>query len=471
MDREKRVIIIDDEKNLLFILKEHLEACGIEAYVYERPPDLAMEIREKRPSAVLLDIMLSDTSGIEILERIRKIDANLPVIMMTGYLDQTKKIESLGRGAYALLEKPFESLEELYHVVNNASNHYIEMARTIELTAEIEKRHEHERLNLLELDFLKSLQLMIGETEDPAFVLKNSFSLLKNFINFNTFAALLPHEDEINIQIYPNIEKDERLVKCVTDSLVKRISHAPDTDKPMTVVMNDTGETIPPQKGDYQSVVVDISARNKVYGYAGLYKDYPFGDNETTIFHRFCSNIALTLEKINLFKEIKALSIHDGLTGIYNHAYVVRALEEEIERSRRYGSHVSIILLDIDDFKKINDSYGHLAGDYVLRTLAETLKDSLRTIDIVGRYGGEEFIAVLPETEGAHGYTVGERFRQQIEGKDFMFGGTHINVTISGGVASYSDGMDVNKAIKVADDNLYRAKREGKNKVCYDQQQ
>jgi diguanylate cyclase (GGDEF)-like protein len=176
----------------------------------------------------------------------------------------------------------------------------------------------------------------------------------------------------------------------------------------------------------------------------------------------------MTLEKISLFNEIKTLSIHDGLTGIYNHAFIVEALKDEVERSKRYGSLLSVVLFDIDDFKKVNDTYGHLAGDAVLQKLAELFKGSLRAIDIVGRYGGEEFLAMLPETDGINGYIVAERFRERIEKETFAYGEETIKITISGGVAQYTSGMDVNKLIKVADDNLYTAKREGKNRIFYE---
>jgi diguanylate cyclase (GGDEF)-like protein len=468
MDTRKRIFIIDDEKDILFILKEFFRNHGIEASTYEIVPDMATEIHEKKPNAVLLDIFLTNISGIEVLQKIRKIDPNLPIIMMTGQLDEEKKIESLRSGAYAILAKPFKSYEEVYHITNNAANHYLETLRTTELTAEIEKRHEHERLNLLELDFLKKLQLMIGETEDPAFVIKNSFALLKNFLNFQAFAAFMLQGEDINIQIYPNIGSDPRLMECITTSLMNKVPERSKVEKQMSELMMVGANTTQTEGGTYNFMTVDISSRDKIYGYAGLYRVLPFLDDEKTIFNRFCTNIAMTLEKIRLFNEIKSLSIHDGLTGIYNHAFIVEALKDEVERSRRYGALLSIVLFDIDDFKKVNDTFGHLTGDAVLQKLAELLKASLRAIDIVGRYGGEEFLAILPETDGINGYIVAERFRERVEQEAFSNGEGHINITVSGGVAHYTHGMDVNKLIKMADDNLYAAKREGKNRIFYE---
>jgi diguanylate cyclase (GGDEF)-like protein len=468
MDIRKRIFIIDDEKDILFILKEFFRNHGIEAFTFENISDVAAEIKEKKPDAVILDIFLPNVSGIEILRKIRKIDPNLPVIMMTGQLDEEKKIESLRNGAYAILAKPFKSYEEVYHIVNNAANHYTETLRTTELTAEIEKRHEHERLNLLELDFLKKLQLMIGETEDPGFVIKNSFALLKNFLNFQAFAALMIQGEDINIQIYPNVGSDTRLMECITTSLMSKVPERSRVEKQMTELMAAGKNSSLSGESKYNYMTVDISSRDRVYGYAGLYRALPFHENEEAIFYRFCSNIAMTLEKIRLFNEIKSLSIHDGLTGIYNHAFIVEALKDEVERSRRYGSLLSIALFDIDDFKKVNDTFGHLAGDSVLQRLAEILKGSLRAIDIVGRYGGEEFLAILPETDGINGYNVAERFRERIEKEVFANGDGKINITVSGGVAHYAHGMDVNRLIKMADDNLYSAKREGKNRIFYE---
>jgi two-component system, cell cycle response regulator len=467
MDTRKRIFIIDDEKDILFILKEFFRNHGVEALTYETAPDLGVEIHDKKPNAVLLDIFLTNISGIEVLQKIRKIDPNLPIIMMTGQLDEEKKIESLRSGAYAILAKPFKSYEEVYHITNNAANHYLETLRTTELTAEIEKRHEHERLNLLELDFLKKLQLMIGETEDPAFVIKNSFALLKNFLNFQAFAASMLQGEDINIQIYPNIGSDPRLMECITTSLMNKVPERSKVEKQMSEMMIGANTT-QSEGSKYNFMTVDISSRDRIYGYAGLYRVLPFHEDEKSIFNRFCSNIAMTLEKIRLFNEIKSLSIHDGLTGIYNHAFIVEALKDEVERSRRYGSLLSIVLFDIDDFKKVNDTFGHLTGDAVLQKLAELLKVSLRAIDIVGRYGGEEFLAILPETDGINGYIVAERFRERVEKEAFANGEGNINITVSGGVAYYAYGMDVNKLIKAADDNLYTAKREGKNRIFYE---
>jgi diguanylate cyclase (GGDEF)-like protein len=456
MDTKKRLFIIDDDEAALSVLTTYFEHCGLEVFAFRDPPDLKKELKEKDPHAVLLDIVLPHASGVEILQKIKDIKPRIPVIMMTGYTNDERRIESLRKGAYTILTKPFDSFEEVYHVVNNAMDHYIESLKTTELARRVEETQRLEKINIIEIDFLKSLQHMIGEAEDPAFVLKNAYALLKNFLNFEYFGVLLTYGNEVNIQIYPKVGSNKRLAEIITNILLRRMSQGAVNAK------------ITSPADDYESVIVELSTTNTVYGFAGLFRSAPFQVQEEATFGKFCSHISVTLEKIRLFQEIKTLSIHDGLTGIFNHTYIINKLNEEIERAKRYRSDLSVMLFDLDNFKDVNDTYGHLAGDFVLQRVAERFTRSLRTIDIVGRYGGEEFLVILPETDLERAYVVGERLRAGIEQEQFIYEEHHIKLTISGGIGLYQQGHIANDLIKIADNNLYKAKREGKNRLYYD---
>ncbi len=456
MDETKRLFIIDDDKAALTVLTEYFEHCGLKVYPFKDPPDLEKELKEKEPRAVLLDIVLPGISGVEILQRIKDIKPDIPVIMMTGYTNDDRRVESLRKGAYTILTKPFESFEEVYHVVNNAMDHYIESLKTTELARRVEETKRLEKINIQEIDFLKSLQHMIGEAEDSAFVLKNAYALLKSFLNFEYFGALLTYGNEVNIQIYPKVSSNRKLAEVITNILLKRMSQGAVNAK------------LTSAQDDYQSLMVELSTTNTVYGFAGLFRGAPFQAQEEATFSKFCSHISVTLEKIRLFQEIKTLSIHDGLTGIYNHTYIINKLNEEIERAKRYHSDLSVMLFDLDNFKDVNDTYGHLAGDFVLQKVAELFTKRLRTIDIVGRYGGEEFLVILPETDLERAYVVGERLRAGVEQEPFIYEDHHIKLTVSGGIGLYQQGHIANDLIKIADNNLYKAKREGKNRLDYD---
>jgi len=166
-------------------------------------------------------------------------------------------------------------------------------------------------------------------------------------------------------------------------------------------------------------------------------------------------------------EEIYRLTILDGLTQIHNRRYLVEFLEREVVRSQRHDRPLSVLMVDIDKFKSINDSHGHLCGDFVLRELANIVRGSVRKEDLFARYGGEEFAVVLVETnrEGAVG--VAERIRQSVAEHPFRFETTPVNLTISIGVATTSGDLSMTPAalLKAADENLLTAKRDGRNRV------
>jgi len=176
----------------------------------------------------------------------------------------------------------------------------------------------------------------------------------------------------------------------------------------------------------------------------------------------------IVMENSRLFERVQNLAIRDSLTGLFNHRHTMELLGREVERAGRYAGGVSALMLDIDHFKKVNDEHGHLAGDAVLREVARLLKDTLRTVDSVGRYGGEEFLVLLPHTPPDEARRTGERICQQIAGHAFRVGQKELRVTVSVGVATWGDagGEAPEGLIREADQALYRAKEEGRNRVA-----
>jgi diguanylate cyclase (GGDEF)-like protein len=166
------------------------------------------------------------------------------------------------------------------------------------------------------------------------------------------------------------------------------------------------------------------------------------------------------------YDEIYNLTICDGLTQISNKRYFLEFLEREMGRAHRYNRSLSLVMFDIDHFKSINDTNGHLAGDYVLRELAAVIKSRVRKEECFARYGGEEFAYVIPEAGGENTRKLAEKLRKLVEDHHFVFEGKDIKVTISIGVADLtSDMTEPLQFIKVADQRLYQAKRLGRNRV------
>lgn len=160
-------------------------------------------------------------------------------------------------------------------------------------------------------------------------------------------------------------------------------------------------------------------------------------------------------------KILAELSSVDGLTKIANHRTLMERLKYEMENAGKTGRPLSVALFDIDNFKNINDSRGHIFGDKVLKGLAVIIKENIRETDFAGRYGGEEFFVIFPETDGAKAVNISERIRQAVESYDFTYGSP---VTVSGGVRQYG-GEELADLVHLADENMYKAKKMGKNRI------
>ena len=165
-------------------------------------------------------------------------------------------------------------------------------------------------------------------------------------------------------------------------------------------------------------------------------------------------------------EEIYRLTIIDGLTGAYNKRYFIETIEREMARCLRYDRPLSLIMFDIDHFKKVNDEYGHIAGDYVLRHMCQTIHGRIRQEEVFSRYGGEEFAIILPERSLDKAEQFAEKLRRLVESDMFAFEDEEITITISLGVAELSGHEKVTQLIRQADEALYQAKHNGRNQVC-----
>jgi diguanylate cyclase (GGDEF)-like protein len=181
----------------------------------------------------------------------------------------------------------------------------------------------------------------------------------------------------------------------------------------------------------------------------------------------FANHAAMAIANLSYYQEVQQLAIRDGLTGLHNYRYFRQQIARSVQHARRYEAPLSLLMIDLDNFKRYNDTYGHLKGDQILKEIAALLLAYTRSADLVARYGGEEFVVLLPESGDEQAHNVAEKIRQVVEAHPFTLAAGELpqSLTISVGVASSIGEWSADTLIQTADDALYRAKASGKNRV------
>ncbi len=212
-----------------------------------------------------------------------------------------------------------------------------------------------------------------------------------------------------------------------------------------------------------------LLAGQKLLGVVGVGADInkrKFTKQDVHLIEMFAQQASIAIQNAHLFREVQRLAVTDPLTGLYNRRYFMERASNEFKRAKRYLTPLSVIMLDIDHFKQVNDTYGHLAGDQVLQNLAKLCQSTLRAVDIIGRYGGEEFMVMLPETPLKKAQHTAERLRSEIAAHTTRFDEHVIRITASMGVAEVCEQTEsLDALLDQTDRALYNAKGSGRNKV------
>jgi len=225
-----------------------------------------------------------------------------------------------------------------------------------------------------------------------------------------------------------------------------------------------TVEDIKKVKQDKEYFLFSLKGKKERMGYLIIKGVSPEDKDKVIILSQ---QFALALRRVKLYNQIGKIAITDSLTGVSTRRYLLERFEEELKRSISRTIKMSFVLLDVDYFKSYNDNYGHLTGDQILREIGSIIMENIREIDVVGRYGGEEFCVVLPETDREGAYYAAERIRVGVEKTLIKAYDTNFTVTISAGTSTFpEDSSDSAELIDKADGALYRAKKLGRNKVC-----
>lgn len=487
MAQKAHILLADDNKLVMKVNSSILENQGYRVDVAWDGVEAASKAYSLLPDLVILDIEMPKIKGYQVC-RLLKDDPQtswIPIIMLTGREQQSDMFWGLKTGADAYITKGFKpetlvnTVKELLEKGKEASQaRETARKRTREVTEDyvIDKVMDLLDTKLYETTVLNEIAGLSGTLQDYSETVRSVFEIIGKLVNYNLGGLLLFEEDDLFI--YPNREYTDASIDEFTGSIADiAVGYAWErkaAGEMNTVIFSEElkVEEEEPPKAPPAVFHVPLTAQKKIMGVLVLEgPGSPAFKRDTPAFLNLILNeVTMVLDNARLYESAKRLAITDGLTKIYNHRFFQELFEKEFKRSDRYGTIFSLIMLDIDFFKRINDTYGHLYGDEILKEMAELVKGCLRTMDLLARYGGEEFAILLPETNLHEAVQTAERIRRAVESFDFMASrGKGLKVTVSQGVTYYpSPGVASRSDIVAkADSALYEAKESGRNRVFF----
>ncbi len=332
-------------------------------------------------------------------------------------------------------------------------------------TSELEKSQ-------VQIEMIYENTRILASLLEPEGVVKEIMRILDRTLQFEQFAIIF--RNDRGEYYYRARSIDSRVnfhlkaIQAGKDGLVRKVA---DMEELVRVKNVADREDYEPLHLDTSAVILaPMSSHGHTHGLllAESKKKDVFSDKDEQMLSIVARSAGLALENAELHKRTEEMSIIDDLTRAFNYRYFVRKLQEEKKRAIRYKLPLSIIMVDIDWFKKLNDTYGHEVGNIVLTDLAKVIRSCIRDVDVFSRYGGEEFVIILPQTPQAEAEVLAERMREKVESNVINTDNAgKLRITISVGVSSYPENRrSAEDLVSSADQALYRAKGSGKNLVC-----
>jgi len=453
-DPDARVVFVDDTRLMRALAADALgDKVRLECV---ESAEQALACLEREPAdLVVSDLEMEGLSGLELLERLRRLYPATAFILLTAHASVESAVRALRMGAADYLRKPIEP-EELVLLVERV------------LAAQRLLR-ENDRLRgaLETVDACRSLLHCV----DPGEVYAAALDLLLSSLSRRRGLVLFERVEIPGADGFVFRGFDESEANALRRILVKH---------------RGGGEVAPAVIREYRAAPFDAELRaaglpggvalavplrgeDAERGVAWIFgDDDPFGATAIERAERVSDAAAIALANAERYARAKERAFVDDVTEVYNARYLLQQAENEIQRAQRYDKPLSVLFLDLDRFKLVNDRHGHLVGSNVLRRLSEVLKDCVRQIDTLARYGGDEFTILLVDTDHRTGLMIAERIRRLVA--DTLFEGENgepIRLTISIGVASYPDhGRQRDGLLDLADKAMYRAKSLGRDCVC-----
>lgn len=482
-----RVLIAEDSATQRQIISMVLKREGHEVVMAQDGIEAVSQAYRERPDVIVLDIEMPKMNGYQVC-RLLKEDvrtAHIPVIMLTSRDQETDKFWGLKTGADRYVTKDFqltglaaavrEMLEQRAESGGPASLDTLDQTSLASEDIDVLSRvNDLLDRKLYEATIINEISKLNTLSEDSSVTIGSVLTVLAKVTDCYVGSVLLLEEKELYIHVNTRVGEE-----YYEDSQSSALHEAKDYFPTATSfnqfnIISDAEPSLvegeEPECRTIRSIVtLPLRARGEVIGVLTL--NSPKVDAFTEDIHQVLQIIeypaSVVVDNARLHERTKRMAVTDGLTRLYNHRHFYELLEQEFHRTRRYQASVALIMIDIDFFKQINDTYGHQVGDDILKELASVIRAQVREVDILARYGGEEFAALLPQTSLEQARVVAERIREAVEKNEFSTSKGVIKITVSLGLAGYPE-MDINSQVELvqqADAALYRAKEAGKNRV------
>ncbi len=453
-----KILVVDDDRFARTFCRQILEEEDGFEVVEAQSVDEGLEIiRDGGVDLVISDFVMPDKTGLDMVEILRLEHPGLGVILITGHGTVESAVKAMKMGALDYIRKPL-----------NPAEFKIVIRRALEQTKLADENRElKSTLKLYDASSRISRTIEIEELYQIIFDL-----MIQETGATRGFLYIVDQEQgESNIILSEGFdaEENEGLDRALFEELQPDLAHLSEPfipDQPLTTTVNYRSSSDIIQS----SLFIPLQNKNELAGVVVFFdteRTGAFGKEALRVASFLCGHAGTALENAMLYSQAKILTITDDLTNVFNYRYLNNILDRELVRAQRLNSSMSVLFLDLDSFKEVNDQHGHLLGSKILVELAGLLKGAVRKVDAVARYGGDEYIVVLTDTNSKGAMIVAERIRQMVEDNIFTESeGYPIKLTISIGVASYPEhGVNKVELLHLADEAMYKGKYGRKNIV------
>lgn len=478
----KLILIIDDSKTQLIRLQMAFEKDGFDVITAGDGLEGVSRAIIDKPDIVISDIIMPELNGYQLCRLLKKEKntSHLPIILLTSLDQKQDRFWGIRAGAdqYMVKSSDLISLKEAtIQLLKKTTNRSVDRGKpkpgdnksTDWQLIKSSANHMLDKL-LFESTLSSEAKLLANFINNKDDLFKEMTVLVNSLIDYTCLCLCLFEKKGPGFYFDLKQPVSEQEIKNIKEHFFTIIT---DNRKKESVETFFIHNSLKPDKESgvkiLSRLIAPLNIHDECIGYLSFYsnKENAFSPESENIINLLAHDFSMVFQLMLLYDEIKVLSITDGLTTLSNKQYFIEILEKEFERAKRFKNDLSLIVMDIDYFKSVNDTYGHLQGDSVLKEIGSIIKENIRKVDFAARYGGEEFVVLAINTDIQDTKILAEKIRNSIECYSFKAEKQPLKLTASFGVSSVTnDTTSKLDIVKKADDALYQAKNGGRNRVC-----